>query len=73
LLRFYDYPEPLWRYTKSTNFIEQFFRDLRRNTKVRDHKFPKPESVYKLVCLESEQREGGGTGSCRVLPRRQRK
>jgi len=25
---------------------------------VRDHKFPKPESVYKLVYLEAERREG---------------
>ena len=25
---------------------------------MRDHKFPKPESVYKLVYLESERREG---------------
>ncbi len=58
LLRFYDYPEPLWRYLKSTNLIEQFFRELRRSTKVRDHKFPKPEAVYKLVYLESERREG---------------
>jgi len=58
LLRFYDYPEPLWRYLKSTNLIEQFFRELRRSTKVRDHKFPRPESVYKLVYLESERREG---------------
>ena len=58
LLRFYDYPEPLWRYLKSTNLIEQFFRELRRSTKVQDHKFPKPESVYKLVYLESERREG---------------
>jgi Transposase and inactivated derivatives len=58
LLRFYDYPEPLWRYLRSTNLIEQFFRELRRSTKVRDHKFPKPESVYKLVYLEAERREG---------------
>ena len=58
LLRFYEYPEPLWRYPKSTNLIEQFFRELRRSTKVRDHKFPGPESVYKLVDLESERREG---------------
>ena len=58
LLRFYDYPEPLWRYLKSTNPTEQFFRELRRSTKVRDHKFPRPESVYKLVYLESERREG---------------
>jgi len=57
LLRFYDYPEPLWRYLESTNLIEQFFRELRRSTKVRDHKFPGPESVYKLVYLKSERRE----------------
>ena len=57
-LSFYDYPEPLWRYLKSTNLIEQFFRELRRSTKVQVHKFPKPESVYKLAYLEAERREG---------------
>ena len=60
MLRFYGDPESLWRCLKSTNLIERFFRELRRSTRVRDHKFPRlePESVYKLVYLESERREG---------------
>jgi len=48
----------LWRYPRSTNLIEQFFRELRRSTKVRDHKFPEPKAIYKLVYLEAERREG---------------
>ena len=31
---------------------------MRRGTKVRDHKFPKGEAVYKLLYLESERQEG---------------
>ncbi|WP_157205959.1 transposase [Calidithermus timidus] len=42
---------------RSTTLIEQFFRELRRSTKVRDHKFPKPQAIYKLVYLEAERRE----------------
>jgi putative transposase len=29
-----------------------------RGTKVRDHKFPSEEAVYKLLYLESERQEG---------------
>lgn len=35
--------------------MERFIRELRRGTKVRDHKFPKEEAVYKLLYLESER------------------
>ena len=38
--------------------MEQFIRDMRRGTKVRDHKFPHEEAVYKLLYLESERQEG---------------
>ena len=38
--------------------MERFIRELRRGTKVRDHKFPKEEAVYKLLYLESERQEG---------------
>ena len=31
---------------------------MRRGTKVRDHKFPRPESVFKLLYLEAERQEG---------------
>lgn len=58
LLRFYDYPKPLWPYLRSTNLLERFHREIRRGTKVRDHQFPKPESVLKLIYLESERYEG---------------
>ena len=54
-LRFYGYPKVLWPYLRSTNLMERFIRELRRGTKVRDHKFPKEEAVYKLLYLESER------------------
>jgi putative transposase len=40
-LRFYGYPKVLWPYLRSTNLIlmERFIREIRRGTKVRDHKF----------------------------------
>jgi len=47
-LRFYGYPKVLWPYLRSTNLMERFIREVRRGTKVRDHKFPKEEAVYKL-------------------------
>ena len=37
LLRFYDYPQVLWPYLRSTNLMERFIREVRRGTKVRDH------------------------------------
>ena len=55
LLRFYDYPKELWTYLRSTNLLERFQREIRRGTKVRDHQFPKPESVLKLIYSESER------------------
>jgi transposase-like protein len=58
LLRFYDYPQVLWPYLRSTNLMERFIREVRRGTKVRDHKFPGEEAVYKLLYLESERQEG---------------
>ncbi|MBT9258664.1 MAG: IS256 family transposase [Clostridiales bacterium] len=57
-LRFYGYPKELWPYLRSTNLMERFIREVRRGTKVRDHKFPKEEAVYKLLYLESERQEG---------------
>ncbi len=38
--------------------MERFIREIRRGTKVRDHKFPRPESVYKLLYVEGERQEG---------------
>ena len=35
--------------------LERFHREIRRGTKVRDHQFPKPKSVLKLIYLESER------------------
>ncbi len=58
LLCFLRYPKALWVYLRSTNLLERFMRELRRGTKVRDHQFPKPEAVYKLVYLECERQEG---------------
>lgn len=58
LLRFYDYPQVLWPYLRSTNLMERFIREVRRGTKVRDHKFPGEGAVYKLLYLESERQEG---------------
>ncbi|GGN06668.1 hypothetical protein GCM10007092_21960 [Thermus composti] len=58
LLRFYEYPEVLWPYLRSTNLMERFIREARRGTKVRDHKFPRPEAVFKLLYLETERQEG---------------
>jgi len=57
LLRYDDYPEALWSYLRSTNLLERLIREIRRGTKVRDHKFPKPEAVSKLLSLESERQE----------------
>ncbi len=54
-LRFYGYPKVLWPYLRSTNLMERFIREVRRGTKVRDHKFPKEEAVYKLLYSESER------------------
>jgi putative transposase len=50
-LRFYGYPKVLWPYLRSTNLMERFIREIRRGTKVRDHKFPGEEAVYKLLYL----------------------
>lgn len=58
LLRFYDYPQVLWPHLRSTNLMERFIREVRRGTKVRDHKFPRPEAVFKLLYLEGERQEG---------------
>ncbi len=38
--------------------MERFIREIRRGTKVRDHKFPRPEAVFKLLYLEGEHLEG---------------
>jgi putative transposase len=57
-LRFYGYPKVLWPYLRSTNLMERFIREIRRGTKVRDHKFPSEGAVYKLLYLESERQEG---------------
>jgi putative transposase len=50
-LRFYGYPKVLWPYLRSTNLMERFIREIWRGTKVRDHKFPGEEAVYKLLYL----------------------
>jgi putative transposase len=50
-LRFYGYPKVLWPYLRSTNLMERFIREIWRGTKVRDHKFPSEEAVYKLLYL----------------------
>ena len=42
--------------------MERFIREIRRGTKVRDHKFPSEEAVYKLLYLESERQEGRWAG-----------
>lgn len=42
-------PEALWTYLRSTNLLERFIRELRRGTKARDHQFPKPEAIKKLL------------------------
>jgi len=55
LFVFFRYPKALWTYLRSTNLLERFIRELRRGTKVRDHKFPKPEAIYKLFYLECER------------------
>jgi len=57
-LRFSEYPRVLWPYLRSTNLMERFIREIRRGTKVRDHKFPNPDAVYKLLYLEGERQEG---------------
>ena len=57
-LRFYDYPKPLWPYLRSTNPMERLIREIRRGTRVRDHKFPSEGAVYKLLYLECERQEG---------------
>lgn len=44
-------------YLKSTNLLERFIRELRRGMKVRDHQFPNPEVLEKLVYLECERKE----------------
>jgi len=65
-LRFYGYPRVLWPYLRSTNLMERFIREIRRRTKVRDHKFPKEGAVYKLLYLESERQEGRLKGFAKV-------
>ncbi len=32
---------------RSTNLMERFIREIRRSTRVRDHKFPRSEAVFK--------------------------
>jgi putative transposase len=65
-LRFYGYPKVLWPYLRSTNLMERFIREIRRGTKVRDHKFPSEEAVYKLLYLESERQGLCKSGSLEV-------
>ncbi len=55
LFVFFRYPKALWTYLRSTNLLERFIRELRRGTKVRDYKFPKPDAIYKLLYLECER------------------
>jgi putative transposase len=72
-LRFYGYPKVLWPYLRSTNLMERFIREIRRGTKVRDHKFPSEEAVYKLLYLGhgrqpvvgEARREVGGAAASR--------
>jgi len=46
-LRFYEYPRELWGYLRSTNLMERFIREVRRGTKVRDHRFPAEAAAYR--------------------------
>jgi hypothetical protein len=67
----------LWPYLRSTNLMERFIREIRRGTKVRDHKFPSEEAVYKLLylghgrqpvsCVGEARREVGGEEAQGVL------
>jgi putative transposase len=67
-LRFYGYPKVLWPYLRSTNLMERFIREIRRGTKVRDHKFPSEEAVYKLLYWSRRGKKGGGRrGGLRAL------
>jgi putative transposase len=61
-LRFYGYPKVLWPYLRSTNLMERFIREIRRGTKVRDHKFPSEESGVQapLPGVGEARREVGG-------------
>jgi putative transposase len=38
--------------------MERPIQEIRRGTKVRDHKFPSEGAVYKLLYLECERQEG---------------
>jgi putative transposase len=42
--------------------MERFIREIRRGTKVRDHRFPSEGAVYKLLYLDvgEARREVGG-------------
>lgn len=42
-------------------------RELRRETKVREHQFPSPEALEKLVYLECEHQEEKWAERLRVL------
>jgi putative transposase len=47
--------------------MERFIREIRRGTKVRDHKFPSEEAVYKLPGVGEARREVGGEEAQGVL------
>jgi putative transposase len=61
-LRFYGYPKVLWPYLRSTNLMERFIREIRRGTKVRDHKFPSEEAVYEVGGAKAQGVLGGEGG-----------
>jgi len=62
LLRLYGHPKEPWRCLRSANLMERLIREVRRGTKVRDHKFPQEGAAYKLLYLESERQEGRWAG-----------
>jgi putative transposase len=59
-LRFYGYPKVLWPYLRSTNLMERFIREIRRGTKVRDHKFPSEERFTSSCTWSRRGKKGGG-------------
>lgn len=47
ILCFLRYPAAIRPYIRSTKLLARFIREVRRGTKVQDHRFPIPETVEK--------------------------
>jgi len=54
LLKYYEYPEPIYRSIHSTNLIERMNKEIRRRIRIIDS-LPSEESAMKIIYLISAE------------------